>query len=103
MILDWVRLLGMLGPLAILLVMIVMALLSQRLGSVTRAPAYYLGFYVAAALLGVSILARILDKNPLAAGGWLPLLVYVGLPAAGTTIGVIVAWRYWSWLFAERS
>lgn len=103
MSLDWMRLLTVIGPISIFVVFIVMALLSKRLGSVTRAAPYYLGFYVAAGLIGVSIVARLLDKNPAAAGGTLPVLVYVGLPAVAVTIAVLVAWRYWSWLFAERS
>jgi predicted tellurium resistance membrane protein TerC len=86
-------------------VLIVMALLSKRLGSVTRTRPYYLGFYLAAVLIGVSILARLLDATPPTAhfDTFAPVLIVVGLPALGITIGVIVAWRYWSWLFAERS
>ncbi len=102
MTLDWMRLLGMIGPAGIFVVLIVMGLLSKRMGSVTRTRPYYLGFYVAAALIGISILARLMDANP-AAGGLTAILFYVGLPALSVTIAVIVAWRYWSWLFAERS
>lgn len=35
--------------------LVVLGLLSRRLGQVTRAPRYYLGFFVAAVLIGVSI------------------------------------------------
>ena len=30
------------------------------------------------------------------------VILYVGLPSVAITIGLIVAWRYWSWLLAER-
>ena len=30
-------------------------------------------------------------------------LNYLGLPAIAVTMGVISAWRYWSWLLAERN
>jgi hypothetical protein len=77
------------------------------LGQVTRAPRYYLGFYIAAALIGVSALTRFINiARGLESAGlrddpfW--VLMYVGCPAIGVTLGVIIAWRYWSWLLAER-
>jgi NADH:ubiquinone oxidoreductase subunit 6 (subunit J) len=96
-------LLGVVGPFSIFVVLIVLALLSKRLGSVTRTRPYYLGFYLAAALIAISILARLMDEAPVGEGGVTSVLIYVGLPALSVTIGVVVAWRYWSWLFAERS
>jgi hypothetical protein len=33
--------------------------------------------------------------------GW--VLLYNGLPALAVTLGLFVAWRYWSWLLAERN
>lgn len=103
MIFDWIGLVGVIGPLSIFVVLIVMALLSKRLGSVTRTRPYYLGFYLAAVLVGLSVLARLTDETPPSESGVTSVLVYVGLPALGLTIGVVAAWRYWSWLFAERS
>lgn len=96
---------GLLGPIAVGVALIILGQLSRRLGQVTRAPRYYLGLYIAAGLMGISVFARlvnirvpgdILRTDPL----W--VLLYVGFPALGVTLGVIVAWRYWSWLLAER-
>lgn len=105
---DWSGLLAAIGIAGIGIALLVLASLSQRLGSVTRAPRYYLGFYLGAALIGISVLARLLNigrgtqaaqelvRDPL----W--VILYIGLPAVALTIGVIIAWRYWSWLLAER-
>ncbi len=95
------------GLASIALAMTVMAQLSKRLGAVTHTPRYYIGFYIAAALMGISVLARFynwltnadigtLNADP----GW--ILLYIGLPALAVTLAVMVAWRYWSWLLAER-
>jgi hypothetical protein len=95
------------GGLALAAVLVLLGLLSKRLGAVTRAPRYYRGFLVAAALLVISAVARIvnlvqpvdpatLHTDPV----W--VLLYNGLPAIALTISVVIAWRYWSWLLAER-
>jgi hypothetical protein len=109
MSLDWTRFFNLIGMLSIFVVLIVMALLSKRLGIVTRTRPYYLGFYVAALLMGISIIVRIMG-SPTAIDPNLPLqqdgtviFFYGILPALSLTLGVIVAWRYWSWLFAERN
>jgi hypothetical protein len=106
---DWGGLFGLLGLISIGVAMVVMGLLSKRLGSVTRAPRYYLGFYLAAMMIAVSVLARLLNVGrgvEFVADlhgdmGW--VLVYNGLPALAISLGLYVAWRYWSWLLAERS
>jgi hypothetical protein len=109
MIVDWAGLLGLLGQASVLVALLVIGQLSKRLGGVTRAPRYHLGFYAAAILMGISILARLLNlgRGPEVAaalgqdGLW--VLLYIGLPAIAVTLGTIIAWRYWSWLLAERS
>ena len=106
--LDWPGLVGALGPLSICVMFVVLGLLSQRLGRVTRVKPYYVGLYVAALLWGISTLARVvnLGRGASAAAGLgqeaLFVLLYIVFPALGVTIGLIAAWRYWSWLFAER-
>jgi hypothetical protein len=108
-VIDWAGLFGLIGPISIALALLVMGLLSKRLGSVTRAPRYYYGFYVATLLMGVSILARMLNagRGPEFVSelngetAW--VLLYNGLPALAITLGLFVAWRYWSWLLAERN
>jgi hypothetical protein len=101
-------LLGLLGPLSIALMLAVIGLLSRRLGRATGAAPYYLGFFAASLMVAISVAARIINlyrpdealervyTDPL----W--ILLYTGLPALGVTVGVILAWRYWSWLLAER-
>lgn len=105
---DWAGLLGLLGPVAITVALVVMGLLSKRFGSVTRTPRYYVGFFVAAGLMAVSILGRLLtigrgqsttmelNHDPI----W--VFLYIGLPAVALTLSIVIAWRYWSWLLAER-
>lgn len=105
---DWPGLLAIVGMSAISQALIVMGLLSRRIGKVTRERAYYIGFFIAAGLVAVGVAARIanltselatisiLHQNTL----W--VILYNGVPAVGITLGVIVAWRYWSWLLAER-
>lgn len=106
---DWMGLLGLLGSIAIAIALLVLGLLSKRLGSVTRTPPYYVWFYVAAGLMLVSILARLvhLGQGPEVAAALIDdkvsVLLYAGLPAIAITLGVVVAWRYWSWLLAERN
>ncbi|MBC7812502.1 MAG: hypothetical protein H7175_15215 [Burkholderiales bacterium] len=93
--------------------LVVMGLLSKRLGSSTQTPPYYVGFYISALMVIGGVVVRLLDfisvqGNALALREAHPdtvlrVLLYNGLPALGVTIGVIVAWRYWSWLLAERN
>jgi predicted membrane channel-forming protein YqfA (hemolysin III family) len=99
---------GLIGTLGILIVLIVMGLLSRRLGLATRARPYYLVFFAAAGLTGISLIAHLINliSGAIGAGG-LPedpgwVLVINGLPALAVTLGLYSAWRYWSWLLAER-
>ncbi|MBC7872302.1 MAG: hypothetical protein H7Y09_15770 [Chitinophagaceae bacterium] len=100
--------LGAIGMASISMALIVLAQLSRQLGHVTRAAPYYRGFYVASALVAVGAIARLVHINsPLAFLANLHhnkvwVLLYNGAPAAGVTLGVFLAWRYWSWLLAER-
>ncbi len=95
---------GWMAPTAICLALVVLAQLSRRLGSVTRTARYYLGLYVAAFLVGFSVVIWLLDLL-----SWISIqqsatwaLLFTGLPTIGVTLGVVFAWRYWSWLLAER-
>jgi hypothetical protein len=105
---DWAGLFSLIGPISMSVALLVLGLLSKRLGSVMRTPRYYVGFYAAAFLMVVSVVARLLNVGhgeSVAAGfGRNPLIValYVGLPVTATTLGLVIAWRYWSWLLAER-
>lgn len=106
---DWMGLLGLLGSISVAIALVVLGLLSKRLGSVTRTPPYYFWFYVAAGLMLVSIFARLVNLghgSETAATliqDEILILLYAGLPAIAITLGLVVAWRYWSWLLAERN
>ncbi len=93
-------LLSALGPISVCLALVIMGMLSQRLGSVIKMPAYYRWFFVAAGLTGVSAAARLLAVSEIT--DTLALVCTLTF-ALGVTLGVVVAWRYWSWLFGERS
>ena len=88
------------GPASLAVALAVMGLLSQRLGAVTKMPSHYRWFYVAAGLLGVSVAVRLLAVGGV---GETLALVYAGSLVLGGIIGVLTAWRYWSWLFGERN
>lgn len=95
---------GAVGPLAVVTMLVIMAQLSRRLGEVTSAPPYYIGLLLGAVLVGLGGVMRLIvgfggERLP-AWSGW-PLVVH-GLHALGLTLGVVAAWRYWSWLLAER-
>jgi ABC-type Fe3+-siderophore transport system permease subunit len=102
---EWLALLGMISAGVALAVM---GALSQRLGRVTHASPYYVGLYISAGLVLAGVVYRIgVVSGQLAVSddlhqniGW--ILLYHGMPALGLTLGVIIAWRYWSWLLAER-
>ena len=82
-----------------------LALLSRRLGRVTHAPPYYIGLLVAAGLLLLSAIIQLINDLRgviiSATNSWW-VTVYIGLPALAITIALVFAWRYWSWLLAER-
>lgn len=99
---------GLLGPIGIGALLWLLGRLSQRLGRVTRSRPYFIGLYVAAMLVWLGTLARLVFLT----GGLASLaesqqnrlvtLLGQGLPALGLTLGVVVIWYYWSWLLAER-
>jgi hypothetical protein len=103
---TWTSVLSLLGPSSISIMLVIMGLLSRKLGRVTSAAPHYIGFFIAAVLVGIGAVARFValiagtgapsDDNIL----WLTL--HSGIPTIGVTLGAIVAWRYWSWLLAER-
>ena len=99
---------GLLGTFGILIMLVVMGLLSRRLGKATRARPYYLMFFAAAVITGISLIAHLVnlvigataEGGPPSDPGW--VLLINGLPALAVTLGLYSAWRYWSWLLAER-
>jgi hypothetical protein len=104
------NLLGVVAPLAIAVTLIVLGLLSQRLGAVTHTPPYYRWFYVAAVLVAAAGFFQILYvlSVQVEATGLLHeenfyTLTHSAPLALGLTISAVVSWRYWGWLLGERS
>ncbi len=103
--------LGTLGPASLLLLLLILAGLTQRWEAVTRQRSYYSLLYVAAGLVGVSLLTRMIRIGYLESeqcSPWLCdptslfyLLLYHAPLAVGVTIGAIVTWRNWNWLLKE--
>ncbi len=101
---NLLTLLGLCGPASIIVALIVLALLSQRLGAVTKRPPLYRWLFVSVVLVGISVISRLVNlgtAESLDHGSAVVMLDDITL-ALGLTLAVIVAWRYWSWLLSER-
>jgi uncharacterized membrane protein len=102
-------LLTILEPLALTVLLMMVGALSRRMGEASHAPPRYAGFFVGALLMSVSALARGVNAvfgliAPERIGDDLVwVMLWYGLPAFAITLGLIGAWRYWSWLLAERA
>ena len=98
--------LSTLGILSVIYLFFVLARLSERLGSVEKMTPRYRFYYVAIAFLTVglfSYLAAIqIGDTGLPWMSWIPLLTYHLPLAMGVTIGLVVTWRYWSWLLQDK-
>ena len=106
------RLGGSLGVLALAYLLIILGLLSGRLGAVLNMPPKHRWFYLGAGLVAVAWLAYValvgLAADPRLAAtldsatAQTLLLAFYHLPlAVGLTIGLVIAWRYWSWLLRQ--
>ena len=107
-----ISILGTFGTLSIILLFYILAKLSERFGSVIKMPPIYRFYYWAIPILGVVYVTNLLvvrtiiiPENSWAwlAAPWFLLLAYHLPMAFGVTIGLIVTWRYWSWLITERN
>jgi hypothetical protein len=98
-------LMGLCGPASIIVALIVLALLSQRLGAVTKRSPLYRWFFVSVVLIGISVIARLVNLGATEALGRDVLIVMLDdlSLAIGLSLAVVVAWRYWSWLLSEQS
>jgi len=94
--------LNIIGVMGIMVLLGVLGFLSRRMGKATQAAPHYIGFFLAMTLVGVGLVARIINPDADLTQNGLAVMVYNGLPAIGLTIGAIIAWHYWSWLLAER-
>ena len=88
--------LGLVGPLALIIATLVIALLSQRLGTITKQLRVYRWLFVAIGVMTVAVVIRFWALDSING------LAYPLLMALGLTIALVVAWHYWGWLLGER-
>ena len=108
-----VAIVGTAGLGAIVLVLVVVARLTQRWESVTSKRSHYKLFYVSAGLVGIASLARLVRATHLDPGAepailadprsWLYVLAYHIPLTVAMTISLFVTWRNWGWLLHEQS
>ena len=92
--------------------LLILAQLGKKLGAVTKMRSVYRGYYAASALVGLSLILRLVrasvfwaqrDELPAALNEPLLYLLLYHLPlAVGLTIGLAITWHYWKWLLKER-
>ncbi len=87
--------LGLAGPLSLTVALLVIALLSQRLGLITKRARHYRWLFAA---IGLALVALVTRLWTLAAPDE---SIYTLLTAFALTVGVGVAWYYWGWLLNE--
>lgn len=95
-----------------MLVLIILARLTQRWEVVTKSKSHYRLFYVAAALVTLASLTRLahIGYQGAAPGqsmlsesrSWFYLCLYYIPLIAAATISVAITWRNWRWLLRER-
>lgn len=98
------------GLAAIIYMLVIFGMLSNRLGAVIKMPPHYRWFYVGAGLAALALLAYLAGvslsaeaASPALARAAAALLLWYHLPLAlGLTLSLSVAWRYWSWLLREQ-
>jgi hypothetical protein len=108
-----IALVGTAGLGATILVLVIMARLTHRWELVTRSKSFYQLFYVAAALLGVASLSRLLYTIYVVsyAGSailadprsWFYICLYHAPLAVAMTLSLGVTWRNWGWLLREQN
>ncbi len=99
-----------LGSLAIML--LILARFGYKLGAVTKMRPYYQGYYIAIGLVIIAFVTRSIrvsvfwappDMIPAVLNDPIFYLCAYHLPLAlGLSLGLIITWRYWSWLLKER-
>jgi chromate transport protein ChrA len=84
--------------LSMVLIMLILAYLSKRLGDAMKTPSWYLALYGSIVIV---ILACALDITAGAIAFALPASLTLGLRLGAGMITIGVCIRYWSWLFSE--
>lgn len=90
------------APLSLALIMIILALLSKKLGDVTQRPAIFRWYFVSTGLILVSTALRVTDTARLGTLDAEQALSYDMLLMMGLLLAVVVTWQYWWWLLGER-
>jgi hypothetical protein len=97
------------GSFGLMTACVVLGLLSGRLGHASGAQPFHRCFYAAAVLLFVraalrgSVLFLGWSSPEAVAADPAWIVLTDGLLATALTLAVVIAWRYWSWLLAERA
>ncbi len=108
----FLTLLSPVGTVSIMVLFLFLARLSEKLGAVTRMSAHYRWLWVGIGCLGIALISQLLritvsltgqTSYPLLNDPFFYLVTYHVPMAIGVTIGLIVTWRYWSWLLTERN
>jgi hypothetical protein len=98
----WV-IIGLVGPLSLVVALWVLSVLSQRIGAVRGRAKTYRGFYVSIALILVSICIRLLMLGTPLEGNQDVTLLYLLPLVSGLVLAVVVGSHYWGWLLNERN
>lgn len=98
------------GPVALIATLVLLDLyaqLSRRLGEVTRMRPYYRRFWIAGFFIGLATVVQVLriaayisqatQVMILLSPTFTILAFYLPL-LTGIIVGILTAWRYWSWL-----
>ena len=102
---------ALMASLAILYLLYIFAILSRKLGAVTKMKPYYRWLYVALALVLVSLLCEWLVLTLRTVPPLAPeLILSDGFYLIGHTVpltvaavlALVIVLRYWGWLFRER-
>lgn len=90
------------GLVAVMVMLYILATLSRRLGAVTKMKPYYRGFYFAMAGVLIAIVSTLLRQPNAQSDLSIYVFVYYLPLILSGVISLIVAYRYWGWLFRER-
>jgi len=94
---------SVIGLLAVIYMLYIFATLSRRLGLVTKMKPYYRGFYIAMILVAIAIVVTVLPPPAAESERSTYFLAYYATLIPAGVISLVVAYRYWGWLFRERT
>ncbi len=104
--------LGTVGTFSLIVLFYILAKLSERFGSVIKMAPLYRYYYLAILFLAIGSIAHLFvvratltveQSQVWYVAPWFLFLAYHLPLAIGVTIGLVIAWRYWSWLITERN